>query len=194
MAVSDLNTRITHYLFAPSRWANAKKLVATMQQKPEQITQVNDAFLDLVGKSLKPELTPPFFETFANRLVLLTIEEWQKLAICVALLPYSGKIARSMDGYFRRAVRDLADPEMVSQVDSLTLESKPVFVGNWADVSTLTHGVINAVMDACDWPEPVKEYTLLRFEDSLPAANIEQLTISQIEVACKISLPNLSWL
>ena len=194
MAVNELNTRIAQYLFAPHRWANEQKVVATMQHKPQFITQVSDGLIDLVAKSMKPDVLPPFFEEFANRLVLLDKDEWEDLALCVALLPYSGKISRSMDGYFRSAVKNLISPDVVSQVDQLQLEDKPSLAGNWIDVSSLTQGAIASVMDACHWSEPVKDYTLLRFKEELPVANIKNLTISHIEVACKISLPNHSWL
>ena len=189
-----MNTRIAQYLFSPHQWADKERIVATVENKPESITQVSSAFVDLVAKSLKPDVMPPFFQEFANRLVLLDKDEWEDLALCIALLPYSGKVTRSMDGYFRLAVKNLISPDVASQVDALVLDSKPALVGNWVDVSKLTFGAIASVIEACNWPKQVTKYTSLRFKEELPVANIKNLTLSHIEVACKISLPNHSWL
>ena len=194
MAVNPFYERIADYLFAPRKWASATKIVGLAPQKPETITGVSDGVLDLIAKSLTPQIEPPFFSSFANRLVLLTQEEWQQLALAAALLPYAGKIERSMYGYLRRAVRDVVDPLVVSQLEAIDLEVKPVFMGHWQDVSSVTNGAIAAVMDVCQWPSNVQEYTLLRFDHSLPVANIEQLNLEHVKALCKISLPNLSWL
>jgi hypothetical protein len=194
MAVNELYARITQYLFSPKTWVDAKKLVAKMQQKPDGLKQVNDVFIDLVAKSLQPDVSPPFFDDFANRLVLLNTDEWEELAMTCALLPYSGKVFRSMDGYFRNAVKNAIAQHIAQGANDWQGQSKPVFIGSWVNLAQVQSGAIAAVIDACHWPQTVKEYTLLRFSDALEPANIEQLTISQVEDACKISLPNHSWL
>jgi len=184
----SLTLRITQYLFNPGSWVSEQALLRATGPAP---IALNDGIIDLVAKSLQPKLLPPFFEKPSHRLVLLSQSEWHDLALGCLLLCYSGAITRQMDGQFRAMCKQVANADVIAQIDALALPDKPLFTGDWSCTQSTIEGAISAILRTLELPKDVYDYTVLRFANALPSANIDRLTLSQIEVACKISLPNL---
>ena len=135
------------------------------------------------------------------RLALLRREEWLRLGTVVAMLPMCGRARHSIDGHFRRVVKQCLDEDGLERLDhdfpSLELPRSRLGPGAWRDTSAVSHGGIRAVLgQVCDWPDSV----LNRFRLGFDVGELEQppavdgLTSEWMEFACKLSWPDHPWL
>lgn len=136
-----------------------------------------------------------------GRLALMPREQWQRLGLCVAILPASGHILRSMDGHFRRAVRQGLDERVLEALDQHADAADPVRLllgaGAWRDPARVAAGGIRSLIEqACLWPDPVRERFVLQFEPhelAAPSA-VAGLNFFWLEIACKALWPDHPWL
>jgi hypothetical protein len=135
-----------------------------------------------------------FNETIANKLALLTMEEWRLLGLGVALLPSIGRIARSMDGNFRRGIRTVLKESDIEVLDALVADEqlmalKPNFLAPsvvWKNIDVVQVGGINAILDRTLWKFPASQKQV--------GPIVTGLQPQHIEVLCKTLLPNHPWL
>ena len=136
-----------------------------------------------------------------GRLALLPRSDWQRLGLCLSVLPFCGHILRSMDGHFRRAVRQGLDEASLASLDAQDLAGGRVeFLlgpGAWRTPERVVAGGVRAALEqACLWPDPVRERFLLQFgpdELTLPPS-VAGLNVQWLEIACKASLADHPWL
>jgi hypothetical protein len=159
----------------------------------------------LVGRSSRPRDLPwgqwqgP--DARPLRLALLSREDWLRLGLVVAMLPMCGRARPSIDGHFRRVVKQCLDENGLERLDhDLPAGPLPVSLlgpGAWRDSGALSLGGISAALgQVCHWPEAV----LARFRLGFDAGELEQspavdgLTSDWMEFACKLSWPDHPWL
>jgi hypothetical protein len=141
----------------------------------------------------------------ANRLALLTTDEWRILGLGAALLPFIGRIARSMDGNFRRGIRTVLKEAEIEALDALATDEalrtiKPSFLAPsvvWKSIDTVQAGGINSILQqVCSWPQSVSERTLWKFLATAKQMGpiVTGLQPQHIEVLCKTLLPSHPWL
>ena len=146
-----------------------------------------------------------FEQSTANKLALLSIEEWRLLGLGVALLPSIGRIARSMDGNFRRGIRTVLKEADIEALDALAADEefmsiKPNFLAPsmvWKNMDIVQVGGINAILEqVCAWPKVVADRTLWKFTAAEKQVGpiVTGLQPQHIEVLCKTLLPNHPWL
>jgi len=146
-----------------------------------------------------------FEQSTANKLALLSIEEWHLLGLGVALLPSIGRIARSMDGNFRRGIRTVLKEADIEALDALAADEqfvtmKPNFLAPsmvWKNMDVVQAGGINAILEqVCSWPKAITDRTLWKFAASEKQVGpiVTGLQPQHIEVLCKTLLPNHPWL
>ena len=146
-----------------------------------------------------------FEQSTANKLALLSIEEWHLLGLGVALLPSIGRIARSMDGNFRRGIRTTLKEADIEALDALAADEefmamKPNFLAPsmvWKNMDVVQAGGINAILEqVCAWPKAVSDRTLWKFAATEKQVGpiVTGLQPQHLEVLCKTLLPNHPWL
>lgn len=146
-----------------------------------------------------------FDHSIANKLALLTMEEWRLLGLGVALLPSLGRIGRSMDGNFRRGIRTVLKEADIETLDALAADEqfmtmKPNFLAPsmvWKNMDIVQAGGVNAILEQiCSWPSAVSNRTLWKFAASEKQVGpiVTGLQPQHIEVLCKTLLPNHPWL
>jgi hypothetical protein len=137
-----------------------------------------------------------------GRLALLSRADWLRLGLCVGVLSSCGQIQRSMDGHFRRVVRQLLEEEAIQRLDQGVdvPAQKPVFLagpGAWRAPEPLAlAGVRAAMAQACPWPDAVASRVRLHFEpEELEGAHsVSGLDMRWLEIACKALWPDHPWL
>ena len=147
------------------------------------------------------------FETdIVSRLALLSMSEWSLLGLGVALLPFSGRIARSMDGNFRRGIRTVLNESQIEAFDALAVDpsvalSRPHFIAPsviWKNMELVLAGGVRSILEQlCIWPTIISERTLWKFSIELaPTVKpiVTDLQPQHIEVLCKTLLPSHPWL
>jgi hypothetical protein len=137
-----------------------------------------------------------------GRLALLSRTDWLSLGLCVGVLPACGQIERSMDGHFRRVVRQLLDDDALQRLDRVVEfgRDKPVFragPGAWRSPAPLAAGGVRAIMaQVCLWPDPVTLRVKMRFEpeELHGPPSVSGLDITWLEIACEALWPDHPWL
>jgi len=141
-----------------------------------------------------------------SRLALLSMSEWSQLGLGVALLPFSGRIARSMDGNFRRGIRTVLSESQIEAFDALAANpaiasSRPQFIAPsviWKNMELVLAGGVRSILEqVCAWPSTISERTLWKFSIELaPTVKpiVADIQPQHIEVLCKTLLPNHPWL
>jgi hypothetical protein len=156
-----------------------------------------------VARALPPRRLSPEMLTrdLRGRLALLPRADWLRLGLCLSALPFCGHILRSMDGHFRRAVRQALDEPALESLDRQDVAVGRVeFLlgpGAWRTPERVALGGMRAALEqACLWPDPVRERFLLQFgpdELALPPS-VVGLNLHWLEIACKASLADHPWL
>jgi len=146
-----------------------------------------------------------FEQNIANKLPLLTVDEWHLLGLGVAILPSLGRISRSMDGNFRRGIRTVLKEADIEALDALAADPelmsiKPVFEAPsmvWKSMDVVQAGGIKAILEqVCAWPKIVSDRTLWKFTASEKQVGpiVTGLQPQHIEVLCKTLSPSHPWL
>ena len=136
-----------------------------------------------------------------SRLALLPPSEWFKLGFTLSVLPFCGHAQRSMDGNFRRALRDNLGPEGATVLDQYAGRGRELEfllgAGAWKNPELVaTSGVRAAFEQVCPWGEPIRRRFLLQFSPRVfeGPASVAGLDETWLEIACKISLQDHPWL
>jgi hypothetical protein len=179
-----IQERLINHILYPQTWipqANGNIHVARYHQNkvaPIQSFQAKD-----------------YTDTLAGRLLLLSEAEFHLLGFGIAILPYAGKIGKSIDGRFRKAVRSRFESSVIESIDSQCqnnhLFSKITNHG-WSNIEEISLRGINALKTTNEFNQYQLKILDYRFASIEPA--VSNLTIEIVEDLCKISLPNLSWL
>jgi len=146
-----------------------------------------------------------FDHNIANKLALLTMDEWCLLGLGVALIPFIGRISRSMDGNFRRGIRTVLKEADIEALDALATDDqfmsmKPNFLAPsmvWKNMDVVQAGGVNAILEQiCSWPPAISDRTLWKFAATEKQVGpiVTGLQPQHIEVLCKTLLPNHPWL
>jgi hypothetical protein len=157
------------------------------------------------AKGIKGLDLKAFEQNIANKLALLTMDEWRLLGLGVALLPSVGRIARSMDGNFRRGIRTVLKESDIEALDALAADEqfmtiKPNFLAPsmvWKNMDIVQAGGVNAILEQiCTWPQEISHRTLWKFTATEKQVGpiVTGLQPQHIEVLCKTLLPNHPWL
>lgn len=146
-----------------------------------------------------------FDHSIANKLALLTMEEWRLLGLGVALLPSLGRIGRSMDGNFRRGIRTVLKEADIEALDALAADEqfmsmKPNFLAPsivWKNMDVVQAGGMKAILEqVCSWSPAISDRSLWKFAATEKQVGpiVTGLQPQHIEVLCKTLLPNHPWL
>ena len=123
----------------------------------------------------------------------------------MALLPFSGRIGRSMDGNFRRGIRTAFTEAQIEALDALSVDpalarGRPQFVAPsviWKNMELVHAGGVCAILEQlCVWPAAIAQRTLWKFSSaqSLVKPIVTDIQPQHIEVLCKTLFPNHPWL
>lgn len=202
-----LREPLERFFFAPHTWVRPRSLARHLgpdEPAPEQISPGHVASLQrVVARALPPRRLDAGMlgRDLRGRLALLPRADWLRLGLCISVLPACGQIQRSMDGHFRRVVRQALDEATLQSLDQQgVLAERPTFLagaGAWRAPALLAAGGMrSAVEQACGWPDPVRERFALQFEpEELEAPpSVGGLDMTWLEIACKASLPDHPWL
>ena len=181
--MENVSVRLAHHVLDPASWiARANGNVQLARYYQNQVAPVASYQED-------------DYQSFSSRLVLLNQAEWELLGFSIALSPFAGSIATNMNGSLRRAVKHRLCGEKISELDKLSALFLPTFLlppNSWDDASAIAHGGIAAVLEIAQLTPEQEAVMSLRFEKTAPA--VSNLTLSLVEVLCKISLPTHAWL
>jgi len=203
---SDLQIPLEQFFFNVDQWVNTHALIAELKVP-------NDAFWaqDMNSSAVRKIVARHYRAnrlsislltgSFRGRLALLSRDDWLRLGMCIAVLPQRGVIRRSMDGHFRRAVRQGFDEDVINSLEQLgSVEDGPEFTGGagaWRTPHRVAlGGVIAAVEQACSWPDPIRARFYLHFEpqEREVPPSVVGLNCYWLELVCKILFPKPHWL
>jgi hypothetical protein len=202
-----LSEPLRQFFFETHTWVRPRAL-AQMMGGVAPTLQAGRA-VDAGWRRVVAQLLPPrrldadlLCRDLRGRLALLSRADWLRLGLCVCVLPFCGQIQRSMDGHFRRAVRQLLEEEAIQRLDQAVdaLAERPVFragPGAWRAPDPLALGGVRAAMgQACPWPDSVALRVHLHFEpeDLEGADSVSGLDMTWLEIACKALWPDHPWL
>lgn len=212
---------VEEYMFSPQRWVQPATL--SLWCGPEQVEagrwsrQTRPADLwdpqpqDWSPSSIRhmvDRLCPLgsvdldlLWGSWRNRLALLSRAEWMQLGLCLAVLPFSGHLQRSMDGHLRRALRQGLDERVVQALDAESSARQLLrFLGGpgaWRNPQALACGGARAAIEqVCRWPDPIRRRSLLRFgpEDLSTPPSVSGLDAHWLELSCRLMWPEHPWL
>jgi hypothetical protein len=210
----SFDQRLYGFLFDPAAGVQVAA-VRSLFSEPEQVLLDKNASSEAQLRQLATQKMnaagiqdidlKSFEQSTANKLALLSIEEWRLLGLGVALLPSIGRIARSMDGNFRRGIRTILKEADIEALDALAADEgfmsiKPNFLAPsmvWKNMDIVQAGGINAILEqVCTWPKVVADRTLWKFTAAEKQVGpiVTGLQPQHIEVLCKTLLPNHPWL
>jgi len=202
-----LREPLERFVFAPDTWVRPRSLSRHLGAPSTYAWDGTPPDAAGLRRVMACALPPRRLDTgligrdLRGRLALMPRADWLRLGLCIAVLPFCGQIQRSMDGHFRRAVRQVLDEAALERLDQQAgLAERPVFragAGAWRAPDLLAAGgVRSAVEQACGWPEPVRQRFALQFEpeelEALPS--VGGLDMTWLEIACKVLLPDHPWL
>jgi hypothetical protein len=206
----NLDQRLYSFLFEPASVMARENWVSVFSaQEQEQINQLNIPEGELAslvrqrinaGDALAQLNINALREQLNAKLVLLDWNEWKTLGLGVAVLPFAGRIGRSMDGSFRRGVRTVLSEADIEALDQLVLSEKPVFLESslaWKDIDAVTLGGIQSLIkELCHWEPALAARAKKRFPPSFQEISpiVTGLTLEHLESLCKILFPNHQWL
>ncbi|WP_194944851.1 hypothetical protein [Limnohabitans sp. 2KL-3] len=193
---------LNRFVWHPEKWlrqtglsVNAPSLkqmdVQTIRRHVSEISKACDLPLALWRSPEAPG---------ALRLALLSRDEWMRLGLVVSMLPMCGRAHGSIDGHFRRMVKQCLDQDGLEKLDhgfpsaQLTTRLGP---GAWRNAAGVALGGVSAIIhQICDWPEAVSNRFSLAFEpgELNKPPSVVGLNSEWMEFACKISWPDHPWL
>lgn len=202
-----LRQPLERFVFAPHTWVRPRSLARHLGAPFPAAWGTANADAAGVRRVMARALPPRRLDTsllardLRGRLALLPRTDWLRLGLCISVLPFCGQIQRSMDGHFRRVVREALGETALRDLDQYGAQAeRPIFLagaGAWrAPAALAAGGVRSALEQACGWPDPVRKRFALQFEpEELEAPpSVGGLDMTWLEIACKASWPDHPWL
>lgn len=204
---AELVREVDRFLFGAPQWVHADALRARLDWPaeepwgeptlaPSQLQQLTERAAPVAGIDLL-QLT----RDWRARLALLDAQRWLELGFTLSVLPFCGHVQRSMDGNFRRALRDQFGVDAAALLDAQAGKGPPLQFklgpGAWKRPELVAAGGVSAaLLQVCDWGEAVRERFTLQFDPQILAAapSVEGLDETWLEIACKLTLPDHPWL
>jgi hypothetical protein len=208
----DLVRQVDRFLFGASQWVSPGALRARIEAT--QAVPPNALPLDLQSLSagqlqrLADRVAPigdielrRLTRDWHSRLALLDAQHWMDLGFTLSVLPFCGHVQRSMDGNFRRALRDQFGVDAAGLLDEQAGKGPALkFLlgpGAWKYPQRVAAGGVSAAMaQLCDWGGAVRQRFALQFDPQVLAApaSVEGLDETSLEIACKLTLQDHPWL
>jgi len=201
-----LQQALLRFCFDTDQWVNTAALLKQLNLNRLhgwELGMSGDALKKFVGKHSNPARLDLALLTseLSGRLALMPRSDWLRLGICLSFLPYCGHIRVSMDGHFRRAVREHLDESALIMLEQHgEVEDRPVFIGGagaWRNPHLVALGGVRAGLEqACRWPDVLRQRFLLQFDMSELAVKptVQGLNGYWLELACKTIFPQHPWL
>jgi len=201
-----LRSPLTRFCFDTDQWVNTAGLMDQLDLKrlhgwESKLT--GDALKRVVGQYAYPARLDLALLTseLSGRLALMPRSDWLRLGVCLSFLPYCGHIRVSMDGHFRRAVREHLDESALLMLEEHgEVEDRPLFTagaGAWRTPHLVAlGGVRSGIEQACRWPDALRQRFLLQFDTAERAVrpSVQGLNGYWLELACKTIFPQHPWL
>lgn len=208
---ASLLERVGHFLFQAHQWVNPQAFIhqytahtGVLDEKYRSMcAQIPPSqWPDLIAKiaPIKAIDSHRICQDWRSRLVLLPESDWLNLGLMVSVLPLRKNVHDSMDGHFRRVLRQHFS------LDSLTLITESEVpesfqtlspAGSWRNPDQMSAAGVRAVWDHVqDWDAPVRTRCALRFDPWVldTPSSVTNLTSDILEVACKITFQDHPWL
>jgi hypothetical protein len=201
-----LRQALMRFCFDTDQWVNTAALLEQLNLKrlhDRDLAITGHALKKVVGKHSHPARLDLALLTseLSGRLALMPRSDWLRLGICLSFLPYCGHIRVSIDGHFRRAVREHLDESALLMLEQHgEVQDRPVFtagVGAWRTPHLVALGGVRAgIEQACRWPDALMQRFLLQFETAERAVGpgVQGLNGYWLELACKTIFPRHPWL
>lgn len=203
----DLVREVDRFLFGAAQWVQADALSAGLKlgqddplnsqpMSPPQFQRLTDrvapvAAIDLQGLT----------RDWHARLALLDAKRWLDLGFTLSVLPFCGHVQRSMDGNFRRALREQFGGDAAALLDEQAGKGPPLKfmlgAGAWKNPQLVAAGGVSAALSQlCDWGDAVRDRFILQFDPKILAAtpSVDGLDKTWLEIACKLTLQDHPWL
>lgn len=208
-----IRQRVERFLFQAPQWVQPEALVA---QVPDNASLAG-AFAFMEERSwsshqvqiLAARLAPihgiqphRLMGGWQARLALLDASEWTQLGFAISALPYGGQAQRSMDGHFRRALREQLGADAPQRLDALAGQLPPALKfrlgpGAWKQPQQVAWGGVRAAWDqVCTWDPAVRTRAGLGFKPEVlqSPASVVGLDEVGLEMACKLIWDEHPWL
>lgn len=202
---------LTSFLFEPETWVSGEALLAAVQAQgnevprpslPDVATIPPNVLRRVVnhGVPVRQVDLSALVRDWRSRLALLSREEWLRLGVAVSALPQCGRIQRSMDGHFRRAVQQALDPEAVQTLDAFEGAASVAFAlgpGAWRQPHAVACSGVRAVLEqVCIWPAAVRSRFDLHFlpQEARRPPSVTGLDAHGLEFTCQAIFPDHPWL
>jgi hypothetical protein len=203
-----LNDAIWRFLFEPEAWADPGALQSLVWSDDQEVlkrlglTPDNRQWRQLIHETHRlSEIDLDLFQQKpAFRLLLLDLKSLRRLSLAACLLPFFGKICRSMDGNFRRTSRLLFSEAELQRFDNQAEQvSGMTFLlpsAVWREAERIIQSGMASVFDAIDAPAVLRARAQLRFPPRYLEADraLSGLNEEHLELLCTVSLPDLPWL
>lgn len=206
-AADDLARALDRFLFGASQWVHEGALRARLHLAheadagPLTLSPVQcQRLTDRIAPSTHIEVHR-LAHNWRSRLALLDAQRWLDLGMTLSVLPFCGQAQRSMDGSFRRALRDRFGADAAALLDAqagkgpaLTCLLGP---GAWKNPPAVAAaGVSAALLALGDWGSVVLDRFTLQFDPQVlkTAPSVAGLDDTWLEIACKLTLQDHPWL
>jgi len=203
----DLVREVDRFLFGASHWVNADALQMQLNLAPDEALDPKalapaqfQRLVDRVAPVAAMDLSR-LTQDWHYRLALLDAKRWLDLGFTLAVLPFCGHVQRSMDGNFRRALREQFGGDAAALLDEQAGKGPPLQfmlgAGAWKNPQQVAAGGVSAALaQLCDWDDAVRDRFTLQFDPKILAAppSVVGLDKTWLEIACKLTLQDHPWL
>ncbi|MEK9868145.1 MAG: hypothetical protein VW831_00355 [Gammaproteobacteria bacterium] len=202
----SLEAPLARFIFDTDQWVMPAALMSDIgitQHEPWSSLVVGNVIRTTVARHFPPNRLDLALLTsgLAGRLALLPRAEWLRLGLTLSFLPYCGHIRNSMDGHFRRVIRENLDESSLLTLEQHgEVEERPQFKagpGAWRHPQIVALGGVRAGLEqVCRWPGVVRQRFELQFDSNERSVeqSVHGLNGYWMELACKIIFPQHHWL
>ncbi len=203
----DLVQELDRFLFGASQWVHGDALRIGLKVMPDEPLALNP-LAPAQTQRLTDRLAPVaaidmlvLTKNWHSRLALLDARRWLDLGFTLSVLPFCGHVQRSMDGNFRRALREQFGGDAAALLDEQAGKGPPLqFLlgpGAWKHPQQVAAGGVSAaLLQLCDWGDVVRDRFAFQFDPQVLAAppSVQGLNETWLEIACKLTLQDHPWL
>jgi hypothetical protein len=203
----DLLREVDRFLFGATQCVHADALRVKLKMAPDQSLDPS-ALLPGQFRRLVERVAPGsaidlfrLTQNWHSRLALLDAKLWLNLGFTLSVLPFCGHVQRSMDGNFRRALREQFGGDAAALLDEQAGKGPPLQfmlgAGAWKQPQLVAAGGVSAAFSQlCHWDDAVRDRFTLQFDPMILAAppSVAGLDKTWLEIACKLTLQDHLWL